>query len=225
MRPMTNSRKVRLLDRLMGRRYRKKRACHAKSRARGLHKHVKRSCFEGKASEARRERVLYVRCRRTFLAWASRHAGTLGVTTIVRRTRTSMEVRFGNLNSVLSFSVSVTGVGVSVSVGQFQDWLIEFDSAPRRRSGGYVCDLVMPEYVVVYPNRFALWRTEVFDYFQRWFARDFPKVVGLIADCSERTGFTATALYPGKHVLSRDQDIGFPLFVNASETTSRKGAV
>ncbi|MBN3802172.1 hypothetical protein GXB81_03760 [Paraburkholderia sp. Ac-20336] len=222
---MTQSLKARLLERLMMRRYRAKRACHTKSSTRCLRKHVKHSRFEGKVSEARREQVLYVECRRTFFAWANRHAGMLGAITVVRRTRTSMEVRFGNLNSVLSFFVSVASIGVSVSVDQYRDWLVEFDSAPRWLSGGYVCDLVMPEYVVVYPNRFALWRAEVFDYFQRWFARDLRKATGLIADCSGRTGFMATALYPGKHVLSRDQCICFSIFVSASETTSREGSV
>lgn len=209
MRPMTNSRKVRFLDRMMARRYRETRSRYTKSSARRLRKHVKRSRFEGKASEARREQVLYVQCRRTFLAWANRLDGILGAITVVGRTRTSMEVRFGNLNPVLSFSVSVMGVGVFVTVGRYHDWNVEFDSAPRWRSGGYVCDLVMPEYVVVYPDRFALWRTEVFDRFQQWFAG----------------GFAATALYPGKHVLNRDGYICFPVFVNASETTSREGTV
>ena len=225
MRPMTQSRKVRLLDRLMARRYREKRIAHKKSSARCLHKYVKRSNFEGKASEARREQRQYVQCCRTFLAWASTHAGMLGTTTIVSRTRTSMEVRFGNLNPMLSFSVSGANIGVAVSVGQSESWLAEFDSAPRWRSGGYVCDLVMPEYVVVYPDRFELWRGEVFGCFQRWFAGDFLTATDLIADCSGRTGFMATALHPERHVLSRDGYTYFPLFVNTSETTSRKGTV
>jgi hypothetical protein len=80
MRPMTNSRKVRLLDRMMARRYREKRARHTKSSARCLRKHIKRSRFEGKASEARREHEQYVQCRRTFLMWASSHARMLGTT-------------------------------------------------------------------------------------------------------------------------------------------------
>ncbi|MBN3803188.1 hypothetical protein GXB81_08990 [Paraburkholderia sp. Ac-20336] len=222
---MTPSLKARLLDRLMARRYGKKRVGHEKSLVRCLHKRVRRSSWNGKASEARREQELYVQCRRTFVAWANRHAGMLGTVTIARRTRTSMEVRFGNLNAQLSFSVSFTGIGVCVSVGQHQDQLVEFDSAPRWRSGGYVCDLVMPEYVVVYPDRFALWRGEVFDYFQRWFMDDVLTATGPIADCGERTGFMATAPYPERYVLSRNGHIRFPLFVNTSETTSREGTL
>lgn len=214
MRPMTQSLKARLLDRLMARRYRATRVCHAKSLVRCLCKPAKRSRFEGKASEARREHEQYVQCRRTFLTWASLHAGMLGTTTVVRRTRTSMEVRFGNLNSVLSFFVSVAGIGVVVSVDQYRGLLVEFDSAPRWLSGGYVCDLVMPEYVVVYPDRFALWRSEIFDYFQRWCTGDFLTATGLIADCDGRTGFTATALCLGKYVLSRGGCPCLPLFVN-----------
>lgn len=225
MRPMTHSWKVRLLDRLMARRYREKRVVHKKSSARCLHKYVKRSNFEGKASEARREHEQYVQCRRTFLAWASAHAGMLGTTTIVSRTRTSMEVRFGNLNPMLSFSVSGTNIGVAVSVGPSESWLVEFDSAPRWRSGGYVCDLVMPEYVVVYPDRFALWQGEVFAYFQRWLTGDLLTAAGLIADCSRRAGLMAAALYFRRHALSRDGYIRFPLFVHTSETTSREGTV
>lgn len=81
---------------------------------------------------------------------------------------------------MLSFSVSGTSVGVAVSVGQYQDCLVEFDSAPRCELGGYFRDLVMPEYVVAYPDRFALWQGEVFDYFQQWFTDDLltARVVG-----------------------------------------------
>ncbi|WP_169742694.1 hypothetical protein [Paraburkholderia ferrariae] len=205
----------------MARRYRAKRVSHTKSSARSLRKHAKRTRFDGNASEARREQVTFVQCRRAFLAWANTRAGMLGAITIVRSTRASMEARFGNLNPVLSFSVSGTSIGVSVLVGQYQDWLVEFDSAPRRRSGGYVCDLVMPEYAVVYPNRLALWRTEVFECFQRWFAGALLAAAALIANQNERTGFMATALYPGRHALSREGYIRFPLFVNTSETISR----
>ncbi|WP_207003542.1 hypothetical protein [Trinickia mobilis] len=222
---MTHSLKARLLDRLMARRHRAKRACHTKSLARCLCKHAKRSHFEGKASEARREQEHYVQCRRAFLAWSSRHAETLGTTTIIRSTRTSMEVRFGNLNPVLSFSVSGTSIGAFVLVGQFRDWLAEFDSAPRWQSGGYVCDLIMREYAVVYPDRFGLWRGEVFDYFQRWFAADFLTATGLIADYNGSIGFMTTALYPGKHVPSRDGHTCFPLFVNASQTPVEGGTI
>lgn len=168
MGPMTHSRKARLFDRLMARRYRAKRVRHTKSPARCLHKHTRRSHFDSKASEARRDQTLYDQCRSTFLVWARTHAGTLGAPAVVHHTRTCMQVRFGNMSPVLSFSVSGTSIGVAVSVGRYRDCLVEFDSAPRWRSGGYVCDRVMPEYVVVYPDRFALWQGEVFDCFQRW---------------------------------------------------------
>jgi hypothetical protein len=94
-------------------------------------------------------------------------------------------VRFDNLNSTVSFSISASSIRIAVlRVGRFCDLRL-FDSDPRKVPGGYVDDSLLHEYVVVHPNRHALWQCEVFDSFLRWFGDEFVMATGWLSQKDE----------------------------------------
>jgi hypothetical protein len=166
----------------IGRRYHKKRRRRReKSPAHSLRKHNDRSRFEARASEVRDEQERYVQRRRAFMAWTQRHAETLGAMIPIRRTRIDMAVRFDNLNPAVSFSISASSIRIAVlRDGQSFDLRV-FDSDPRRVAMGYVDDSLLSEYVVVHPDRQALWQCEVFDRFQRWYEDEFAMATGWLS--------------------------------------------
>jgi hypothetical protein len=123
-----------------------------------------------KASETRRTQEQYVQRRRAFLAWLTHHPDVAGALLPRKRTRTFMTVRLQNLHPALELTVLDTSVCITVSFdGQVWDVLRDFDSAPKKATGGYVDAFVLPDWVVVYPNLQALWEAEVFLPFKEWF--------------------------------------------------------
>lgn len=168
------------------RRYQKKRLRREKSSARSLHKLHDRSRFEATASEVRNEQEQYVQRRRAFMTWKERHAETLGAMISVKRTRIDMIVRFDNLNPAVSFSISANSIRIAVFLAGRSCYLRLFDSDPRRVTGGYVDGSLLPEYVVVHPDRHALWQCEVFDPVQRWFEDEFAMATVRLSRNDER---------------------------------------
>lgn len=128
----------------------------------------------------RREHVRHSQRRQAFLAWAERHAKMLGAIAVVRQSRIDMDVRFDRANSSVVFSVSATCISVTLSLDGRFCVSREFDSDPRKVGGGYVDDLLTPEYTVVHPDLHALWCSEVFQQFQRWYADEFATATKLL---------------------------------------------
>lgn len=172
-----------------------------------------RSRFEEKASEIRYEQEQYAQRRSVFFAWAADHVETLGAVLPIKRCRTRTEIRFENVNSAVSFSISAKSIGVPVSqAGKCWDFLADFDSVPRKVTGGYVDDLILPEYIEVYPDWHVLWEREVFDYFRRWYAEQFAVATELWL-YSDSGGYTLAVLYPGKYATDPDECVHLPLFI------------
>ncbi|HIH2750417.1 hypothetical protein L3V59_40675 [Burkholderia aenigmatica] len=180
MRLMTRSQQAWLLDRLMARRYRAKRPAREKLSRRGLHLCADRSRCDEKSSFMRREHVRHSQRRRAFLAWAGRHAEMLGAIAEVRQSRIDMDVRFDRANSSVVFSVSATCISVTLSVDGRSYISREFDSDPRKVVGGYVDDSLTPKHTIVHPDLHALWSSEVFEQFQRWYADEFATATMLL---------------------------------------------
>jgi hypothetical protein len=170
------------------RRYQKKCRRREKCSARSLHKYHDRSRFEAKASKVRDEQERYVQRRRAFMAWKQRHAETLGAMISASRTRIDMVVRFDNLNPAVSFSISANSIRIAVFHAGRSCELRLFDSDPRGVAGGYVDDSLLPEYVVVHPDRHALWQREVFDPFRRWYEDEFVMATEWPSQKAERGG-------------------------------------
>lgn len=171
-----------------------------------------RSRFEEKASELRREHEQYAQRRRVFFAWVAGHAETLGAVLPFVRSRTARVIRFANVNWAVSFSISATSICVTVfHAGRCFDLRV-FDSSPRRVAGGYEDDGFMPEHVVVYPDRHALWEREVFNEFSCWYLDEFATATELWLLHSGHSGFSA-ALHPGRYATDPDGCLRLPLFV------------
>lgn len=168
------------------RRCQQKRRRRKKSPARSLLKHGDRSRFEARASEVRDEQEQYVLRRRVFMAWKQRHAETLGAMIPIRHTRIDMAVRFENLNPAVSFSISANSIRIAVfHAGRSCDLRL-FNSDPRNVAGGYVDDSLLPEYVVIHPDRHTLWKYEVFDPFRRCFEDEFAMATEWLSQKDKR---------------------------------------
>lgn len=81
----------------------------------------------------------------------------------------SIRGRFIGVTPAIKFILTQRGIEVSVFwEGQCQDLIGEFDVAKRRSEKGYYNHLVMPEWIVYYPSRKALWIEESFEPFLNW---------------------------------------------------------
>lgn len=108
--------------------------------------------------------------QRAFLTWLEENRPRFAIEIkLGRRTDDVQEFAFVGINSAISGVLTTWEIEVFAShEDECWDFLLDVDAEPKRVPGGYVCDLCPPESRPVFPNRPALWTTELFEPFLEW---------------------------------------------------------
>ena len=110
------------------------------------------------------------RYQKDFLQWFRKNRGLFAIPVhIVRRTDQRIEMIFAGLTTVISLQITRNELMVlAQSKGEYSDILADFEIAPERRNGGYICNFCLPEYQVLHPNLSSMRLTEIYEPFLKW---------------------------------------------------------
>jgi hypothetical protein len=124
-------------------------------------------------------------CRRryhkAFFQWYAANAEKFAIKLeLLKRTDSSLEIGFCNLNRVVTACVSGEDISIPIVWNDtFWDVLQWFEASPKRAAGGYVCDLCPENDRPVYSSREEIWRIEIFEPFLTWVNDDLANAKGV----------------------------------------------
>jgi hypothetical protein len=110
------------------------------------------------------------RYQKDFLQWFSNNRSLFAIPVhLVRRTDKRIEMIFSGVTSDISLQLTRNELMVlALSEGKYFDILADFDIAPERRNGGYICNFCRPEYQVLYPTLSSMRLAEIYEPFLKW---------------------------------------------------------
>ncbi len=110
------------------------------------------------------------RYQKDFLQWFRKSRALFAIPVhIVRRTDQRIEMAFSGLTTVISLQLTRNELMVIAQYkDEYSDILADFDIAPERRNGGYICNFCLPEYQVLHPNLSSMRLTEIYEPFLKW---------------------------------------------------------
>lgn len=137
--------------------------------------------------------------QRAFLAWLDANNGRFAIPIRPgRRTDHLWEFSFVGVNGAIQGALTTYEINVVVEyAGEFWDFLLSLDAAPRRAAGGgYICACCPPEARRVFPNRQSLWADHLFEPLLEW-VNESLALAKWLALSGEPGSATQARLLPG----------------------------